>query len=343
MSRDYNGREFSEHVDGAMVKNILEIDDLHTYFKTVDGTVKAVNGVSFEVEEQSVLGMVGESGSGKTVTGLSIVQLLDSPGEIEKGSIRYGGQELLGLGKERMRSLRGKDISMVFQNASTSLNPVITVGEQITEVVHQHMSISQREALRFVESLLKEMGIPDAAKVMRAHPFQISGGMAQRVMLAIGIALKPRLLIADEPTSNLDVTVQAQILRQLNKQRLELGTSVLLITHDLGVIAQMAQEVVVLYAGRVMERAETTALYARPRHPYTAALMRSVPRLDSVGHRLQVMQGTLPKVIDPPDQCPYLARCTRAVNRCRTDPMPYLEEIGRGHKVACYNPVNEPI
>ncbi|MDA1188964.1 MAG: ABC transporter ATP-binding protein [Chloroflexi bacterium] len=313
-----------------MTKNLLEIEDLHTYFKTVDGTIKAANGVTFEIAEQSVLGVVGESGSGKTMTGLSIMQLVDSP-----------GQELLGLDKEEMRALRGKDISMVFQNASSSLNPVVTVGEQITEVIHQHEKMPQREARRLAESLLTEMGIPDAVKMLETHPFQISGGMAQRVMLAIGIALKPRLLIADEPTSNLDVTVQAEILQRLKRLQRESGMTVMLITHDLGVIAQMAQEVVVMYAGRVLERAETRELYARPRHPYTAALLAALPRLDSVGRKLHVMRGSLPKVLDPPDECPYIARCSRAIARCRTDVMPTLMESDPNHKVACYNPVTE--
>jgi oligopeptide/dipeptide ABC transporter ATP-binding protein len=291
------------------------------------------------VQEGSVLGVVGESGSGKTVTALSIMQLVPHPGRIVQGSIRFAGQELVGLDEEVMRGLRGKDLSMVFQNAAEALNPVIPVGDQITEVVHQHTKTSFREARALAASLLTQMGIPDARKMLDSHPYQISGGMAQRVMLAIGIALKPKLLIADEPTSNLDVTVQAEILHRLEQQRKENNSSVLLITHDLGVIAQMAKEVVIMYGGRVLERSDTRGLYARPRHPYTAALLKAIPRVDSAGSRLQAIKGSLPKMIDPPDQCPYLERCTRAVNSCRIGSMPKLVEAEPGHAVACYNPI----
>ncbi|MBM3949311.1 MAG: ABC transporter ATP-binding protein [SAR202 cluster bacterium] len=325
-----------------MAKPLLEVKDLHTFFKTVDGTVKAVNGVSFEVEEGRVLGIVGESGSGKTVTALSIMQLVPHPGKVIQGSVLFAGQELVGLGEKAMRGLRGRELSMVFQNAAEALNPVIPVGDQITEVVHQHMKTSFREARALAASLLTQMGIPDAKALLESYPYQISGGMAQRVMLAMGIALKPRLLIADEPTSNLDVTVQAEILHRLEQQRKENNASVLLITHDLGVIAQMAQEVVIMYGGRVMERADTRGLYARPRHPYTAALLKAIPRVDSAGSRLQAIKGSLPKMIDPPDQCPYLERCTRAINSCRTGSMPKLAVAEPGHMVACYNPIPKP-
>ena len=320
-----------------MATPILEIQDLHTYFKTKDGVVKAVNGVSLRLEEDRVLGVVGESGSGKTVTALSIMQLVPSPGEIVSGKILYDGVDLLGLTSEQMRHLRGREISLIFQDAGAALNPVISIGQQVEEILQEHTDMSRRRIRDMATELLHQMGIPDARSMMSRYPFQLSGGMAQRVLLAIGMALKPRILVADEPTSNLDVTLQAEILYRLKQLKREQGTAIVLITHDLGVIAQMADSVIVMYGGYVVEHTDTESLFKRPLHPYTLGLFQAMPRLDSDLRSLRPMPGTPPKMIDPPDECPFLERCPKATNECRTSPMPELREVEPGHWVACYN------
>ena len=325
-----------------MSNPLLRVDGLHTSFHTVDGEVKAVRGVSFDVSEGSILGIVGESGSGKTVTGLSIMGLVPRPGKIERGSINFDGRDLLRLPESEMRSIRGGEIAMVFQDAANSLNPVITVGEQIREVLQIHSNMTTRQSIRLSIELMTQMGIADAERLLDRHPWEISGGMAQRVMLAMGLAMSPRLLIADEPTSNVDVTVQAELLHRLNEHRRETGSSIILITHDLGVMAQMADEVLVMYGGYKLEQADTPALYARPMHPYTNGLLEAVPRWDRPVARLKAIRGGLPTMLDAPDRCPFLDRCQRAVNACRTEPMPKLEEPEPGHTVACYNPVPVP-
>ena len=322
-----------------MSKPLLAVENLHTYFHTADGVIKAVRGVSFEVPSQSVVGIVGESGSGKTVTGLSIMGLVPRPGKIEQGSILYEGADLTAMDEAALRSMRGKDIAMVFQDASSALNPVITIGEQIREVLQVHTDMSTRQSINVTVDLMARMGIVNGREMLDRHPWEISGGMAQRVMLAMGLALTPRLLVADEPTSNLDVTVQAEILQRLNEHRRDTGSSVILITHDLGVMAQMADRVVVIYGGRKLEEAAAPDLYRRPMHPYTAGLLNAVPRFDRPIERLSPIRGTLPSVLDAPDRCPFLDRCTRALSICRTDPMPAHEELEPGHSVACYNPI----
>ena len=322
-----------------MAEPLIEVEDLHTSFHTVDGEVKAVQGISFTVPEGSVLGIAGESGSGKTVTGLSIMGLVPSPGKVGKGSIVFGGRDLLTLDEREMRSVRGKEIAMVFQNASSALNPVITVGEQIQEVLQVHTDMSARRTMEMAVDLLRQMGISDGRAALDLHPWEISGGMAQRVMLAMSMALSPRLLIADEPTSNLDVTVQAEILQRLNEHRHQTGASIILITHDLGVMAQMADEVLIMYGGRRLEQADTPALFARPMHPYTNGLLDALPRLDRPVKRLKPIRGAPPSLLNPPDSCPFLDRCHRALSVCRTGPMPPLEEPEPGHFVACYNPI----
>ncbi len=322
-----------------MSQPLLRVEGLHTYFHTVDGVIKAVRGISFDVPESGVLGVVGESGSGKTVTGLSIMGLVPRPGKIEEGSIKFAGNELLIMPESKLRALRGGQIAMVFQDASSALNPVITVGEQILEVLQIHSDLTTRQSIRLSIELMTQMGIADASRVLDRHPWEISGGMAQRVMLAMGIAMSPRLLIADEPTSNIDVTVQAEILQRLNEHRRETGSSIILITHDLGVMAQMADEVLVMYGGYKLEQADTHTLYARPMHPYTNGLLDAVPRWDRPVPRLKAIRGGLPTMLDAPDRCPFLDRCSRALSVCRTDPMPKLEEPEPGHTVACYNPV----
>lgn len=318
---------------------LLEIRNLHTYFATREGVVKAVNGVSLSLEADSVLGVMGESGSGKTMTALSIMRLVPFPGKVVSGEILYDGRDLLHLRDDEMRRIRGQEISLVFQDASSALNPVITVGKQVEELMLEHTGVSKREARGIAVDLLSNMGIPDASDMLNRYPFQLSGGMAQRVMMAIGVALKPKVLIADEPTSNLDVTLQAEILQRMRELRQESKTAIMLVTHDLGVIAQMAEKVAVIYGGYVVEFADTTTLYRRPMHPYTWGLFQSVPRLDAAGQRLQPMTGAPPQMLDPPDQCPFLHRCTKATVECRTSPRPPLVEIESGHTLACYNPV----
>ena len=241
-----------------------------------------------------------------------------------------------------MRQIRGREIALIFQDAGSALNPVITVGSQVEEIMLEHTEMSKRQATARAAELLSEMGIADAKQVLGRYPFQLSGGMAQRVMLAIGVALGPKVLIADEPTSNLDVTLQAEILQRLKQLRDERQTTILLITHDLGVIAQMADTVAVMYGGSIVEMADTRTLYRRPLHPYTWGLFQTLPRLDSPARGLRPLRGNPPQMIDPPDRCPYVDRCPKAVNPCRTEPMPSLVEIEPGHRVACYNPIAYP-
>ena len=318
---------------------LLEISNLHTYFATNDGIVKAVNGVSLSLEADSVLGVVGESGSGKTMTALSVLRLVPFPGRIVAGRISYDGRDMLQMSDDEMRHIRGQQISLIFQDAASALNPVITIGSQVEELMLEHTAMSKREAKDLTADLLANMGIPDAKQMLNRYPFQLSGGMAQRVMMAIGVALKPRVLIADEPTSNLDVTLQAEMLQRLRVLRQESQTAIMLITHDLGVIAQMAENVAVIYGGYVVEYADTPTLYRRPMHPYTWGLFQSLPRLDAVNQRLRPLTGAPPQMLDPPDQCPFLHRCAKATVECRTSPRPPLREIEAGHSLACYNPI----
>ena len=323
-----------------MPETLLEVRDLHTYFMAKEGTVKAVNGVSFTLEEDSVLGLVGESGSGKTVTALSILQLVPFPGKIVEGSITYNGESLLDMSTERLRSIRGREISLIFQDSGAALNPVIPIGRQVEEIMLEHTDMGKRQARATAEDLLKQMGIPDARRMLGQYPFQLSGGMAQRVMMAIGVALNPRVLIADEPTSNLDVTLQAEMLQRLRRLRQENHSAIMLITHDLGVVAQMAERVVVMYGGTVVEYATTRDLFARPYHPYTWGLFQALPRLDAPQRALTPIRGAPPQMMDPPNQCPFLHRCSKATAECRTSPRPPLDEVAEGHWVACYNTIN---
>ena len=322
-----------------MSNAILEVQDLHTYFQTNEGVVKAANGVTLSLKEDSVLGVMGESGSGKTVTALSILQLVPYPGKIVNGSIPYRGTDLLTLSVEQMRRIRGKEISLIFQDAGSALNPVISIGRQIEEIMLEHTDMEKKQARALSAHLLAQMGIPDAERMLSRYPFQLSGGMAQRVMLAIGVALQPKVVIADEPTSNLDVTLQAEILQRLRRLREDNGSAILLITHDVGVIAQMAN-VAVMYGGFVVDYAGTGALFARPLHPYTWGLFQAVPRLDAPSLPLRPMRGAPPIMTDPPDQCPFLQRCSKATNQCRTGPRPELVEVEPDHRLACYNPIS---
>ena len=322
-----------------MPAHLLEIKDLHTYFMTKEGVNKAVNGVSLALDEDSILGVVGESGSGKTVTALSVLQLVPFPGQIVRGSITYGGRELLTMTPEEIRHIRGKEISLIFQDAGAALNPVIPIGKQVEEIVLEHTDMGRRRARNLAIDLLGQMGIPDAKNMLNRYPFQLSGGMAQRVLMAIGVALKPKVLIADEPTSNLDVTLQAEILHRLSQLREENHSAIMLITHDLGVIAQMTQTVAVMYGGSVVEYTDTKALFAKPLHPYTWGLFQAIPRLDTGQQALSPIRGAPPKMIDAPDRCPFLERCSKATNQCRTMPVPPLVEVEPNHRLACYNPI----
>ena len=294
---------------GVMSETLLQIDGLHTHFKTKEGTVKAVNGVSLTLRADSVLGVVGESGARKTMTALSILRLVPFPGEIVAGSITYMGRDLLNLDREDMRHIRGNDISLIFQDAGAALNPVIHVGRQVEEIMLEHTDMSQRQARSLANDLLTQMGIPDAKQTLERYPFQLSGGMSQRVMMAIGVALKPKVFLADEPTSNLDVTLQAEMLHRLSELRRETRSAIMLITHDLGIIAQMAEEVAVMYGETVVEYSDTKTLLQEPLHPYTWGLMQAVPRVDMPTQRLMPMRGTPPRMVDPPGQCPLLKRC----------------------------------
>ncbi len=318
---------------------ILEVRGLRTHFETARGIVKAVNGVDLSVETGSTLGVVGESGCGKTVLALSLLRLVPSPpGRIVGGSVLLAGRELLSLSEEEMRQVRGCEISMIFQEPMTSLNPVFRIGEQIAEVVRLHQGFNRRDALACSVEMLRKVGIPAPEKRVKDYPHQLSGGMRQRVMIAIALACRPRLMLADEPTTALDVTIQAQMLEVIGRLQSETGASVILITHDLGVIAEAAQDVAVMYAGRIVERSSTRELFSSPLHPYTVGLMGSIPRLDGPAGRnalLRAIPGTVPPLYDLPAGCPFQDRCPDVFSVCR-EKEPVLKENSEGHAVCCW-------
>ncbi len=321
---------------------LLEVQNLKTYFRTREGWVHAVDGVSFSIREGEKLGIVGESGCGKSVTALSIMRLIQQPpGDIVDGTILFGGQDLLALPENAMRKIRGKQIGMIFQDPLTSLNPTLTIGYQITEVLQLHLKMSSSQArLRAIE-LLREVGIPEAERRLNSYPHQFSGGMRQRVMIAIALACRPQLIIADEPTTALDVTVQAQILELIKGISSEYGSAVMLITHDLGVVAGMTDRVAVMYAGQVVEMAPTEELFANPRHPYTLGLLASVPRLDeSRQDVLTPIEGAPPDLLKPPQGCRFAPRCPFVTNQCLSAPP--LRTVGHNHVTACWYNINEP-
>ncbi len=289
---------------------LLQVQNLKTYYFTDDGIVKAVDGVDFEVYHGEVLGLVGESGCGKSVTSLSIMGLIEPPGKIMDGKILFDGKNLLEMPEKEMAQVRGKNISMIFQQPQTSLNPVFTIGEQISEVLKIHSTLSKQELQRRTLELLQMVGIPDAHRKINAYPHEMSGGQAQRVMIAMALALNPQLLIADEPTTALDVTIQAQILDLMRELRSRTGTAVILITHDLGVIAEMADRVAVMYAGRIVEQADVSTLFSTPRHPYTQGLIESVPVLGQIKEELATIPGNVPNLVDLPPGCRFAPRCT---------------------------------
>jgi oligopeptide/dipeptide ABC transporter ATP-binding protein len=316
---------------------VLQIQNLTTHFFLRQGVVKALNGVSVQLKRGEILCVVGESGSGKTVMALSIMGIVPYPGKIVSGQVMYQGEDLVTANQDRMRGIRGREISMVFQDPVTGLNPVVTVGEQVEEAIRVHRSISKREARKDAMEALHNAGLPEPKRIFSQYPFQLSGGMCQRVMLAMAMVLKPKILIADEPTSSLDVTMQAQIMREMRRLRDEVGTSVILITHDMGIVAQMADEVAVMYGGSLMEFSDTTTLFKRPTNPYTWSLLQTIARIDQPDRPLRQVPGNMPNLLDMADQCPFLSRCPKARNECRTQPRPPLEHVGPNHLVACYN------
>jgi peptide/nickel transport system ATP-binding protein len=326
----------------AKVETILDITDLRTWFFTRDGVVRAVDGVSFHVFPGETLAIVGESGCGKSVTALSILRLIPSPpGRIVSGAIRFAGRDLLGLSEAEMRQVRGNDISMIFQEPMTSLNPVLTIGRQIAETLTLHQGLDYKAALAKAVDMLRLVHIPEARRRIAEYPHQLSGGMRQRVMIAMALACNPKLLIADEPTTALDVTIQAQILDLMRELKQKIDAAIVLITHDLGVVAEMAQRVVVMYAGRKAEEAPVGRLFRRPLHPYTKGLLASVPRLGaSLDHerapRLAEIAGTVPSLREPIPGCPFETRCTFATNICRHE-MPAFDEKEPGHFAACFH------
>ncbi len=321
------------------VNPLLEVQNLKTYFYTDDGIVKAVDGVDFHVNASEVLGLVGESGCGKSVTALSIMRLVDSPGKTVAGKILYEGRDLLALDKSEMTTIRGNRISMIFQQPQTSLNPVFTVGDQIVEVFQIHGQLSKEEAGEKAVELLQLVGIPDPERKAHAYPHEMSGGQAQRVMIAMALALKPQLLIADEPTTALDVTIQAQILNLLRDLRNRIASSIILITHDLGVIAEMADRVAIMYAGRIVEQSDVRTLFAQPLHPYTLGLIASVPVLGNVKEELATIPGNVPNLIDLPPGCQFASRCKArekyGLSIC-TAVEPDLLPLDEGHTVRCW-------
>jgi oligopeptide/dipeptide ABC transporter ATP-binding protein len=321
---------------------LLRVEDLRIRFRTDAGLVKAVDGISFEIPRGATLAVVGESGCGKSVTALSILRLLpEPPAEIASGRIEFEGEDLLGVGAARMRSLRGNDIAMIFQEPMSCLNPVYTVGDQVAEAILAHRIASPDEARGEATVLLSRVGIPEPGRRIDEYPHQMSGGMRQRVMVAMALACDPKLLIADEPTTALDVTVQAQILELLRKLQVELGMSILLITHDLGVVAELAQRVVVMYAGAIVEEAAVQDLFDRPRHPYTAGLLRSIPSFDAEAAAPRPIEGSMPDALHLPGGCRFHPRCPYAMPRCQAEE-PRLEAIGASagspllHRSACW-------
>lgn len=321
------------------IKPLLEVKGLKTYFYTEDGVVRAVDGVNFEVYPGEVLGIVGESGCGKSVTSLSIMRLISKPGRVDAGEILLDGENLLNLSEEDMTKVRGNRISMIFQQPQTALNPVFKVGDQLAEVLSVHQDLGKDAGWKRAIQLLKMVGVPDPERRVEAYPHELSGGMAQRVMIAMALACVPELLIADEPTTALDVTIQAQILDLMRDMRREMGTSVILITHDLGVVAEMAERVAVMYAGEVVEQTEVNALFDEPLHPYTQGLIGSIPILGEIKDKLDVIPGSVPNLVDLPPGCRFAPRCQarfkHALTIC-TEVKPDLEEIKTGHFVRCW-------
>jgi oligopeptide transport system ATP-binding protein len=314
---------------------LLDVRNLKTRFYTQEGVVYAVNGISYHLDEGQTLGIVGESGCGKSVGVLSVMRLIPiPPGKITDGEVLYKGQSLLKLSNEEMRQVRGREIAMIFQDPMTSLNPVLTISRQIGEALQLHMGMDKRQARRRTVELLEMVGIPGAASRLDDYPHQFSGGMRQRVMIAMGLSCAPQVLIADEPTTALDVTIQAQILDLVKRLRDELGMAIIWITHDLGIIAGLAETVLVMYAGFIVERAPVKELYGNPSHPYTIGLLGSLPRIDQEAGRLTNIEGAPPDLYSEPVECPFSPRCTFRIEQCAVNPP--LEAVAPGHEIACW-------
>lgn len=315
--------------------SLLEVKNLHTYFKTKKGIVKAVNDVTYSLDAGKTLGIVGESGSGKSVSAMSIIKLLDGNGYIESGSITFDGKDILQCTDKEMYHIRGNEISVIFQEPMTSLNPVFTVERQIGETLQIHQNMTKKEARKKAVDLLADVKIPNPERVAKQYPFQLSGGMRQRVMIAMALACKPKLLIADEPTTALDVTIQAQILNLIKRLNRELDMTTILITHDLGVVATLCDKVVVMYGGLIMEDGTVEEIFYHPKHPYTMGLIDSIPRVTGgEKQRLKPIPGTPPNLIHPPKGCPFSTRCPYCMNVCMEEMPPYFQEDG--HRTMCW-------
>lgn len=318
-----------------MGEPFIQLKNLKTYFHTEEGTVPAVDDVSLSIKKGETLAIVGESGSGKSVTSLSLMRLIEPPGRIESGEILFEGHNLVGYSKKKMRAVRGNKIAMIFQEPLTSLNPVFTVGNQISESIIEHQNKSKKEAKQLVIEMLTKVGIPRPDKVFHSYPHALSGGMRQRVMIAMALSCNPELLIADEPTTALDVTIQAQILTLMKELIREFETSILLITHDLGVVAEMADRVIVMYGGQIVEETDVYTLFKHPKHPYTKGLLASTPKVHELKEELISISGTVPNPLDYPIGCRFADRCESVMETCRTV-HPELKEIKPGHTVRCW-------
>jgi len=319
---------------------LLEITNLYVQYETPAGDVKALNGVSFDLFEEQIFCLVGESGSGKSTLALAMLGLLPDNAKVIAGGINFDGIDILTSTDVELQSIRGREISIVFQDAQSALNPIHTIGSQVEEVVQAHLDLSPKAVTTLCQEILRDVGLPDPKNVMKQYPFNLSGGMCQRVMLASALVLQPRILIADEATSGLDVTLQAEILERLKDLCKDFHSSILFITHDLGIVAHMADRVGVLYAGSVAESADVLSLFREPRHPYTWSLLQALPRLDEERRRLRPLPGAPPDLINLTDLCPFLPRCSKAISRCRSDRKPHLEIVGEGHQAACYNKIS---
>ena len=323
-----------------MAETVISVRDLSVQYRTRDSTVYAIDHVSLDLERGKILTLVGESGCGKSTVGLSILRLLPIGSAITSGSIVMDGHNLVEMEDRDLRPIRGRKIAMIFQDPVAGLNPVIDIGSQVGEILTNHLDLPKKEARARAIQILKDVGLPEAERIARSYPFQLSGGMCQRVMIGIATALNPEVIIADEPTSALDVTIQAQILHQLDELRRERGTSILLITHDFGVVAQMADEVAVMYGGRVVESGGVREMLKTPLHPYTHALLATLPRVDGHHSELRQIPGHPPEMTERAEHCPFIPRCSKVMNVCRNEGAPPLvRPTGGTHDVACYNPV----
>ena len=318
-----------------MSASLLNINDLKTYYFIAEGVVKAVDEVHLKIGSGEALGLVGESGCGKSTLGFSIMRLIQHPGKIVRGEIWFEGENLLSKSEAEMRKIRGGKIAMIFQNPMSSMNPLYTIENQIAEAIRLHQDTPKREINEKVVEILDKVGIPSPRERMKDYPHEYSGGMLQRSMIAMALSCNPKLLIADEPTTNLDVTIQAQILELMKALRKEFGASILLIGHDLGVISELSDKLAVMYAGKVVEYSDLTGIFEKTKHPYTQALFESIPRLDIETEKLRIIRGTVPRLINPPSGCRFHPRCDHAMKIC-SEQEPPLIEVGKGHKVACF-------